>query len=202
MDGILFYFTAWGIWILTTFFIDKKQPYRLGLSVWILLLIIFSARELTLGTISVSFSAIFIVLTIYVLLAKYKFKKLCYFLVCQLIGISAYASFHLFEMFDPVWVIIGREWMLSAILVILSSILMKAKFERFILLASAAIHGEVVNGIIFHSFSFPYHIGSFVYLDILSISTLVLLIWNGVEYMTAYLGTYFNQLEKERGRTS
>ncbi len=202
LDGIIFYFTAWGIWILSSFLIDKKQRYRLGFSAWILLLIILSGYYFSIDAVSVSFSAILVVLTVYSLLAKYKNKKLFYFLVCQLIGVLAYVSFHLFEMFDPVWVIMDREWMLSVMMVLVSLILMRKRFERVLLLASAGIHGEVVNGIIFHSFSFPYTIGSFVYLDVLALAALILLLWNGVEYITAYLGSYFNQLEKERGKPS
>jgi hypothetical protein len=202
LDGVIFYFAAWTVWLISTFFLEKRQPYRLGISTWILLLIIATGHVIPIGNIHISYSAVLIIFTVYILIRKNKLKKLLYLLVCQFIMASAYVSFHLYEMFDPVWVVIAREWLLSAIMVILSIMLIKKRTERILLLVFASIHGELLNGIIFHSFSFPYTIGSFEYLDVLSMASGVILLWNGVEYATAYLGTYFNQLEKERGKTS
>lgn len=198
MEGFLFFWISWAFWILATFFMKRSGNERLILSIWLLLFIIISENSLSVFGLHISYASIFLFTTCFFYLAKVNRKVTLYIFLCTFIIMLAYASFHIFELFDPVWLIFPRYWMLSVILVVLSIVLQKKKFLRFFIMLLGSIQGDFLYAIILTKYSFPYLIGSFVYLDVVAISACLLAIWNGFELIADLFAKYYSQSEKEK----
>lgn len=112
LDGLLFYWLFWAGWIMTTFFYPKTHSDRLTISAWLLGAITLSTITFSLFSIEWSGTGAFILLTIFVYGAGLPMKKLLYFMITSFIVMLANVSFLLFELFDPVWILIEREWTL------------------------------------------------------------------------------------------
>ena len=116
MEGLLFYWLFWMCWILTTFFYPKCHPDRLKFSAWILVTIILSTMHINLYGFELSVSGLFILFTSYLYIVQFEKKQILYILLTSFIIMIMYVCFLLFELFDPVWVIMKREWMLSLLI--------------------------------------------------------------------------------------
>lgn len=202
MEGIIFYFVSWTFWIIYTFFISKNNRYRMVLSASILLLIIFSHQTISIVSSSISIGAIFILLTMYGACVKLALRSLSYMLICNLIIIMAYVSFHLFAFFDPVWVVFPQKWMCAVMLVFLTVLLQKEMKKRIILLFLGLINGDAVYAFILGKYPFPYVIGDFALLDVLALSAGLLACWQVIIKLTAYIEEHFNHAVKERQKLS
>lgn len=113
-----------------------------------------------------------------------------------------YVSFHLLELFDPVWVLIKREWLLSLALGYLTLMLQSNRFLRAATLLTGAVQGEILFAVIMKSYTFDYPIGSFSFLDIAALSIGVLLIWSGIEKAVAFIEKHFQHVEREKQKLS
>lgn len=105
----------------------------------------------------------------------------------------AYASFLLFELYDPIWVLFNRNWMVACALVYLCILLNSDKAQRFYTIVIGMIQGEFLYSIIVNKYSFPYPIGATAFLDALAVTLLVLYIWSLCETVTVYVGQQMNQ---------
>src|SRR5690606_24938754 len=103
---------AWGGWIWTTFVMSKDNRLRFCLSIWLLTIIIVSPYHFTIHGFEVHFSAI--VLMLFFIVSTYKFRYMVFGSVClsAFIIMIGYVSFLLFELYDPIWVIFDRKWMI------------------------------------------------------------------------------------------
>ncbi|WP_075982143.1 YphA family membrane protein [Bacillus massilinigeriensis] len=201
MEGILFYWVIWFLWIITTFFLSKTNPIRIKVAIWLLLCIIFSTRRIELFHMQFSYSSIYILITIYFLASKYSLKKRMYLIITSLVVMMAYVSILMFELFDPVLLIIKREWIIPLILTYVVFLLYNETEMRLISLLAGTVHGEVLFSIIVEKLTAGYTIGSLVYLDVIAITTTMILGWYGIERMAAYFNLHFQQLEKEKQKT-
>ena len=68
-------------------------------------------------------AGLFIIVTIYLYIAQLNRKRLLYFLLSAFILMLLTVCFLFFELFDPVWILIDREWLL-AIFVIYGALLL------------------------------------------------------------------------------
>lgn len=200
MEGLLFYWFTWIFWVIATFFLKKNSFLRLSLSFWLLLLIILSPYSFVLSNYEISYASILLVFSLLIFISQIRGFKAAYVLLCSFIVMLAYVCFHLFEFFDPVWVILPRSWMLSFVLISLSLLLHSNKIYRILVILLGSIQGEFLYAFILNKYSFPHIIGSYVYLDSLSLSTALLACWSGFEYLAAFYEKHINQLEKEKGK--
>jgi hypothetical protein len=201
MDGTYFYWIAWFFWILTTFFM-KKSKERYLFTVIILLLIIFSNKVIVLDIFRINASLGITLLSCYVFLAlfteKNNYKKVVYLLVCTLTITTAYVSFHLFELFDPIWVVFNRTIMLVFCLVYLTLLLIKDRKKRVLCMMIGACQGELLYAFILKNFPFEYEIGALSFLDVMALSVFTIFIWSALEYTIKYFDTYFEKTTKEK----
>lgn len=65
-----------------------------------------------------------------------------------------------------------------------------------------AIQGEFLYALILSKYSFPYVIGSLTFLDVLSLSTILIVLWSGMELLASFYERHFNQLEREKQKLS
>ncbi|MDF0726208.1 hypothetical protein PY093_05705 [Cytobacillus sp. S13-E01] len=200
MDGIYFYWIAWIIWTLSTFFM-KKNNERLIITIIILMLIIFSATILQVATFKINASLLIALLSSYLFLSintKNKTRRIVYILLCTLTITTAYVSFQLFELFDPIWLVFNRKIMLAFCLVYLTLLLVKDAKTRIICAVIGASQGEFLYAFILSDFRFDYEVGSLLFFDVLAISVFTLFIWGSLEDLVQYFDTYFQKTTKEK----
>lgn len=202
MEGIFFYWTFWALWIVTTFFMSKNNPNRIRFSVIILISIISSSQFMSLYGIQISFVSLFFLLIVYAEVGKMPVKSMVYFLITSFILMMASVSFQLFELFDPVWIIVDRNWMFGLVLTYMTMMLQNTTYKRIISLLFGAVHGEFVYAFILKGYSISVPIGSFRFLDVLAVSLALILAWSGFEKLTRLFEGHVNHLEKGRGRQS
>ncbi|MEC1716751.1 YphA family membrane protein [Schinkia azotoformans] len=180
MEGIYFYWFSWIGWVITTFFM-KKGKVRTTLSFFILFMII--GGDITYHLTGYSIHAPFILLFFFslVFIAKTKGFMQLYYLICSLIISIGYVCFHLFELFDPVWLIFDRKWMLSFVILYLILMLVKDPNHRLAVALMGICNGELLYSMILTKFFGGIEIGNFVFLDALAFNILFILIWNSFE---------------------
>lgn len=202
MEGLYFYGFSWAVWIISTFFLNKKDKNRLLYAGIILLIIIASPYSFTIENYSVSYVSFFLLLLCLVKVASLSFRSKCYiFLTSLIIGIG-YVTFQLFELFDPIWIIFKREWMLSLLLTYLSVLLHQKLIWRIITIVTGCIYGELLFAMIIHRFSFPYTIGSMTFLDICSLTTTMLFGWFGLKVVIGFFENHYQTIEREKQNTT
>jgi hypothetical protein len=114
----------------------------------------------------------------------------------------AYGSFQLFELFDPVWLILDRNWMFAVVLTYMTIMMHNNGFKRMTTLIFGSIHGEIVYSLVLDGYSIEIPVGSLQFLDVISISVCLILAWSGFEKLTSMFEGHVYQLEKGRGRQS
>jgi hypothetical protein len=202
MEGLYFYFFAWAIWIITTFIIKKSSNLRLPIACFMLIALIISPFNFTIGDYSVSYVSIFLLMVVFIRIGYFSFKKKLYYFFTSLIISIGYVSFLLFELFDPIWIFLKREWMLAFIMTYLSVLLQKNLSWRISIILTGCIYGDILFATIIHSFSFPYTIGSMNLLDVCSLASIMLFGWEGLKISIGYFESLYHTIEREKQKTT
>lgn len=116
-----------------------------------------------------------------VFMAMTKGLLLYYYLICSLIISIGYVCFHLFELFDPIWLIFDRKWMLSFVILYLILMLVKDPYHRLAVAMIGVVNGELLYSMILIKFFREIQIGNFVFLDAFAFIIFFVLIWNLLE---------------------
>ncbi|MGJ7909358.1 YphA family membrane protein [Neobacillus sp. LXY-1] len=198
MEGTLFYLIFWMLWVYVTFILSKQNPYRFKLAAIVLVIIIFSDRYLTIGNDKIYLGGLFLLLFTYLFLSFEKKGAMLYLFICSLIVSIAYITFLLFEIFDPIWLIFKREWMMGAVIGYLALLLHKDLKGRLLMIACGTMQGEFLYAYFISNYQFPYSIGDLSYLDVFSLISGILVGWKMLESTITTLQHHFHFLEKER----
>jgi hypothetical protein len=202
VEGLIFYWISWTLWIYLTFILQKKNPYRLKLSVFILLLIITANVHFLVLGFEIYGGGLFLFITSLYMMGLEKRRTIVYYFICSCIMMMAYVSFHLFEIFDPVWVVFRKEWMMTIVLCVLSLLLQKSLKGRLLIIACGTIQGEAVYAYILSKYPFSYPVGAPEYLDIFMLIAAVLTGWSCLENAGPYFSQYFNLTGKGKPKSS
>lgn len=202
MEGLYFYAVAWAVWIIATFILEKNNNIRLPLAFIILLCIIISPYTFTFKEYTVSYVSILLLMATLVKIGTQTFKGKCYFFITSLVISVGYVTFLLFELFDPIWIIFKREWMLSILITYLSVLLQQKLIWRITTALIGCIYGEILYAIILNRYSFPYIVGSMSFLDICSLITVILFGWHGLKQVIAYFEQQYQSSEREKQKTT
>jgi hypothetical protein len=194
MEGLYFYSFFWLIWMIATFFM-KKTRQRTMLAASALITIILSSVSLYIGGFQVTLSFLFLFFLSCYFAAKQTLRKLLYLAIAALTIAFSYASFQLLVLFDPVWIWMDRAWMLAMILFIICFLFYENIQSRLLCLIIGSCQGEMLYSIITKRVSLSYVIGSFSFLDTVSISAFCLLIWTLLEQIAVYV----NEKKQIRG---
>jgi hypothetical protein len=186
MDGIYFYSFFWIVWVIATFFM-KKTAWRTMVAAVALITIILSSVSLNIGGFQVTLSFLFLFFLSCYYAAKQTRRKLVYMAIAVLTVAFAYTSFQLLVLFDPVWIWMDHRWMLATILVILCFLFYKNIQSRLLCLVIGSCQGEMLYSIISQKVSFSYIIGSYSFLDTVSLSACCTFIWALVDYIPVYI---------------
>ncbi len=202
MEGILFYFAAWFFWIISTFFLNKNSRYRLKSSFCILIMIILKPYHFKLFDITINFAAIFLYLFILTQVIQLNRKTHFYLTVTSFIVMLAYVSFQLFELYDPVWVMFKREWMLAIGLVYLSVLLHSNKKLRLFAIMIGILQGEFLFSMILRKLNFSYTIGTGLFYDALASAGLILFFWSIIEMGIVNFENYMSHQGKGKQKST
>jgi hypothetical protein len=198
VDGLLFYWFLWLGWIVTTFFYPKTHPDRLMVSAWILVVILLSSTTLHVVVFEMSAAGLFIILTTYLYAATLQTKRLLYFFLSSFILMLTTVCFLLFELFDPIWVWLEREWLLAILVTTITVLLQSDKKQRLLVLLLGMIQGELFYSLILMKYSFLYPVATLYSLDAVALASAILMAWNGFELMAKYFEKYLHSTEKEK----
>ncbi|MGE6362412.1 YphA family membrane protein [Bacillus paramycoides] len=199
MDGNSFYFVAWIGWIVVTFFM-KKESIRWKLSAAILLFIICSPLNVTIASFAVSVNALLLCFISFVGIAQYSIWKKLYTLLSALIIAMLYTSFHLLEVYDPIWIVVDRLFLLSSALVYASVLLHRDRILRLCSLYIGMLQGELLVTLIFRKLNFPYDYGSLAFFDIVAVSTLFMAILFWIAKASVYMEQFKRKTRKRKTR--
>jgi hypothetical protein len=202
MEGSMFYWILWVFWIYVTFFMNKQNLYRSKLGSVILVLIILSNVHFKVMSFEFYASGLFILLLSYIILGKKKLGSLLYAFICSFIVTIAYVTFNLFVIYDPVWVIFQKEWMMGICFSCLAIFLQTSLKDRLLIIVSGTMQGEILYAIYLSKFEISYPIGTIAYLDVFSLITILLVSWSILENAGTFFQNHFHFLEKGKQKSS
>lgn len=203
MEGSMFYWICWFFWVYLTFMTDKKNPYRLKLSAIILIVILLSNLKFVIWeNLEIHACGIFLLIICYLFFSKEKKGAMFYFFICSLIVSIGYVAFHLFEIFDPIWIIFKKEWMMGICFGYLAILLQKTLKGRLLIVICGTLQGEFLYAYTLSQFSFPYEISSYEYLDAIALISALLVGWSAIENAGTYIQAHFHYFEKEKQKSS
>ncbi|MEH6953312.1 YphA family membrane protein [Neobacillus drentensis] len=202
MEGEIFYWTCWAFWIYLTFLLEKQNPYRIKLAAIVLIVLILSNIQIKVSVFEIQASGLFILGISYLFISQEKRTAIIYYFICAVIISITYVTFHLFEIFDPIWIIFKKEWMMGIVLWYLAILLQKTLKGRLLILFAGAMQGEILYALILNKFQFPYLIGAYASLDVCSLTALLLVGWSALENVGTVMQNYFHFFEKGKQKSS
>ncbi|WP_221565218.1 hypothetical protein [Alkalihalobacillus sp. TS-13] len=186
MEGTLFYWFAWMGWTISTFFLAKTRQ-RIVFSALLLILIYCSAITLDLDGQLVNLSLFIIILISYAYLGMQKFRELWYSIFMSSIISISYVGMHFVVVYDPVWIFIDLNFFIAIPLSLIVLLMAKDFHVRLSVLTSGYAHGEIAYITLFKDLAPDYVIGSFIFLDIISLSCMIVYLWSLYELFTSTL---------------
>ncbi|MGM0854467.1 MAG: YphA family membrane protein [Bacillota bacterium] len=177
VDGILYLWMIWGIWIYTTFMMNKAHLYRFRYSFICLVLLCVFPYGVKVGPVEVAAPVFILGLICIHYLRILSLREKLYMLVAILTMGMLYAGIGLVAIYDPVLMFIDRNLIIALSLVFLSVLFYGSSSYvlRMISITGCSIVGEVFMSVPLKNVGFSYPIGGPVYLDLLAISTGMLL---------------------------
>ena len=117
----------------------KKDLIRWKLGACILIFIICSPLHVTIASFVVSVNALLLCIISFI---RYILSGKLYSLLSALIIAMLYTSFHLLEIYDPIWIVVDRVFLLSSALVYTSVLLHGDRILRLCSLYVGMLQGE------------------------------------------------------------
>ncbi len=202
LNGSMFLWIFWTLWVYTTFILKKNHPYRLKLSAAVLIVIILANFHLAVRGFDIYTGGLFLLIISYASLLKSKRRVVFYYFICSMIVTISYAAFHLFEIYDPAWLIFNKKWMVGILIGYLAVLLQNSLQGRMFIITSGTMQGEILYAFILQKYHFPYPIGSFEYLDIFALTVVLVAGWNSVENASAFFENYLHSSQKNKQKSS
>lgn len=198
MEGSLFFWLSWCIWIYVTFIMDKRNKIRFPLAFFLLTTICLIGIEVEFFGLQIAIAAIYLLLLSYLAFLKESFWNLIYKMISIFILSAAVAFFFLFSLYDPVWIFINQEILFGLFITLLSILLFTNFKTRLFAVIIGLIQGEILYGITLNHLSIHYQIGSLQFMDYLAFTCLLIAIWSGIEYLHILFQHKTYQQEKEK----
>ncbi|WP_368985231.1 hypothetical protein NST54_11125 [Caldifermentibacillus hisashii] len=198
MTGFVFFGFAWAGWIYSTFIMEKTNPYRFPIAAYLLVTIILSVFKIRFLGLDISLATLFLLFISFLTFIKLPFWKLLYCTIGIFIVSSATAVFYLISLYDPVWIFIDQQILLSFLGACLAVLLFKEYKARIFSTIIGLIQGDILYAIILKKFSIDFPIGSFAFLDGLTLTCVFITIWSGFEYLQTTFEHKNFQQKKEK----
>jgi len=196
MEGVYFYWFSWMLWVMYTFFM-RKNKIRFVAAVSLLMVIILSPYDIDIGSFRITYSYIFLTIFTYYFVSRRRRWPLYYMFIASLILTLAFVSYHLFSLFDPIWLFMDRTWLLALIMAGLSIVLYTDHYSRLLLLISAMCQGDLLYAVIINRYAFPHTVGSLAFLDALMASCSLLFLWYFMENVAVFIDEFRQKFARE-----
>lgn len=167
MEGSIFLFCAWFIWIVTTFFLQKDNPKRTKYSIYVLIAIVLSPFKWEWHEISSSVLLLSILIISFYSTGRLRWKTAIYIIIASFFTMLAYATYELMAIIDPIWVFIPGPWLKVCILFVLVILLHKNIVCQILILLIGSSTGEILLSSILRNYQMEYYIGSMSFFDYL-----------------------------------
>lgn len=192
MEGIFFYWIVWIGWVYSTFLVAKTNK-RIAVTIFLLFLIILSNKQLTLFSITFNWAILLCMGSGYLIISQRRWHFILYYLSVSLISTSAFVTFRLFQLYDPVWIIFDPTLKLSLILLFLMLLLVRDQKIRVGMLLITIAQGEIFYRLFLNRVVSEVSFSQFETLDIIAITIGMSYIWFGFENFVKWLETYTKQ---------
>lgn len=184
MDGFLFYWTIW-LFIIANYFFNEDKKNR-DKTLFLLFLLVISSN-VVIPIISFSLRATWLIFALvafrYIAMQNTGAKIYLFFISTFISGI--YLFIYYFVFFEPVWLYLSPLVTISSLGAFICIVLLKKQKHRLAAIGSGFVQGDLVQWFILlennHLSSKWYIVGDYPFLDIVSISMLIVFIWNGLE---------------------
>ncbi|MCT2537399.1 hypothetical protein NC661_00405 [Aquibacillus koreensis] len=197
MDGLIFLWVSWLIWIMITFFMGKDNK-RTQLACWILLIIISAGITFTVS--SITFSATVSVLYIGALFVLAKSKDwLLQTMKCVCL-VFGYAGLLFWEQISPIWLFAPRLLIITVLGFIILQFLSASFFERCMIWCLGVTTGEIIHGLILNSYGLRESIGDLAFMDVLFIEISFLIIAQFLKELRLRIEILTQMIEKQKKR--
>lgn len=178
MNGAMFLWGAWGVWIFATFLLEKGR-LRFWTAVWSLIIVIFSPYNIQMNSLTINISFLILILLGVSLFTVNKKREVLFYVLTSLIVSMCYVLYHIYLIYDPAIQLILKPWMFLLMIVGINRILVIPLRLRVSTLIIGLIHGEIIRVLIF--IHFIHTLGTKSFLDHLSFTLSVTFIGMGFE---------------------
>lgn len=187
MEGLFFYWISWIVWVCTMFFVPKKVSFRFYLLFHLLGIMVFSRYILTIYSFSIQLSGLYMFFIICIKIRKYPLLKTVGVILNSFLVAIAYASFQLFVLLDPIWVMMEPVYLQCLFLNYLVLLLAKEWRIRVVILILGMIIGDIVySGVLTYQL-LPYVSLSFSWHDAMVMVLIAQLLWSYLEFGSKWL---------------
>lgn len=200
MEGLQTLWIAWTIWLFVTFFSEAKHAKFI--SVVLLLIIALFPYTFLIGDVYINGAFIVCLLfASYLLIGESPLRKGYYFILSVTVTCAAVA-FQLFEIFDPISIILNRILMLAVIIVALVLALPICRELRLPILLMGLVQAEFIYKDILAHLASERILGDAAFFDVLSLSILLLLLWQAFETFTLRMSETITQTNQSTVKSS
>lgn len=198
LEGSIFLFCTWFIWIITTFFMDKDNKKRTQYSVYILVAIILSPFKWEWQNGSCSVLLLIILIISFFYTGRLHWKTSIYIVLSSFFMMLAYTTYELMAIIDPIWVFLPDPWLKACILFVLVILLHRNFICQMLTLLIGNISGEILLNGILSNYQREYFIGSMSFFDFLMLGVLGFLSLFYIRKKLVKWEQHVFMLEKER----
>ncbi|WP_413380458.1 hypothetical protein [Alkalihalobacillus sp. 1P02AB] len=192
MEGMYFYWVAWLLWIVLTFFFNKTTK-RFWFTVCLLIIVTIMPLQMYWDGFSFRVALIPAFMFICYFLRFYKWPKIMYLIVLSSLLAIAYATFDVFTLFDPVVLFIDHRLYLAAISFIIASFHLGSIKDKVITSIVGMLQGECLAGFVKHYFFGFAEIGRMLFLDVVTFTMSMFVCIALIRYMLSSMKQLFLQ---------
>lgn len=197
MEGLFFYWAAWAAWVVITFFMNKGRN-RTQAAVFLLAVIGFSNKFVTVGGWDINIALLIVLISAYVKLAAYGSSRLLYMiLVCHMVAL-AYIGFTMYRLYDPIVLWFHPTWMMAVLIFLLVQILVKSFPSKCLATGVGIGHGHFIY--VWMMSRITISAGSLALFDLFAACFLMLAVWHGYEQASQRMGLSFTRAIRNKGK--
>ncbi|MGE7601419.1 YphA family membrane protein [Peribacillus sp. NPDC097675] len=198
MDGVFFYWVSWLVWISIMFFIPNTVAYRFDYLFHLLATMVLVGYTLEISPLTIHLSGIYLFFILCIYMRKLSLMKTIEVVIGSLIIALAYASFQLFSLLDPIWLILKAPYLLCILLNYVILMLFKDWKRRMSVLLIGMILGDIVYTSLLQFHSFNYVALSYAWHDQAVLVLAANALWRALELLSGYFLSQTRFLSKER----
>lgn len=197
MDGYLFLYITWLLWVLVVFLMPKSKK-NLWVSITLLLCVISNSFNVIIGEVTISATIALIIIGSVIVIAMHgKQIRTTWLALSVCIG---YVGALMWEMVSPVWVIAPRMIIYAVLSFLLMFLITNEFWLRIAIFSLGSSVGEIIYSCLLLDYGIYEKAGDASYLDIVSIVIFMLVVtYAGSKWLSWFENT-ITQVVKRKAR--